>query len=291
MSQTRPEISPEILQVPSLVAPGVLHGFTTRRGGVSQPPFASLSFSSKWPEEREAVAENHRRLAARLRYDPERLYLVRQVHGAAGVEVVDQERSAVAEIEADFLVTAQPGVTVGIITADCVGVLLLDPEVPAVAAAHAGWRGLVAGVLAATVEGLEALGARRDRLRAALGPSIGPCCFEVGPEVVEAFRSAFPDAAAPLLVPYGPAPWQSPPPSSPSCNGGPPPSAGSRLSDRSHVDLWAATRLALERAGVGAERIIAPPGCTRCEADRFHSYRRDGPRMGQQIAVIGIHKN
>jgi len=289
VSRTAPrEISPEVIQARALTVPGVVHGFSTRRGGVSKGPFASLSFSPKWPEERQAVAENHRLLAARLGYDLDGLYLARQVHGATGVLVEDQTRADVARRDADYLVTARTGITVGVITADCVGVLLADPALPVVAAVHAGWRGLVAGVLSAAVRSMTELGARPDRIRAALGPSIGPCCFEVGQEVVEAFCESFPDVPRRLLAPYGPAPWQSPPPGSLSDSTAAAPGK-SLLGARSHVDLWAATRISLERAGLAPGHITQPPGCTRCEADLYHSYRRDGPRMGQQIAVIGIH--
>ena len=202
------------------------------------------------------MAQNHRLLAAHLGYDPERLYLPRQVHGAAGVDVVDQARAAVAETEVDFLVTAQPGVTVGVITADCVGVLLVDPAVPAVAAAHAGWRGLVAGVLAATVERLKALGARRERLRAALGPSIGPCCFEVGQEVAAAFEEV--------------------------------PGAVDRSRELPHVDLRRVALGQLESVGVPRGQVDMWDECTRCNRATFASYRAEGAECGTNLALVGL---
>ncbi len=269
---TDPVPTPDVVQSPLLDLPGRVHGFTTRRGGVSEGVFSSLNFSPKWPEEREAVAQNHRLLAEHLGYDPHRLYRVFQVHGREGVHVTGQPVKQVYANRADFLVTGQPGVTVGVITADCVPALIADATGPAVAAVHAGWRGLVAGVLEAAVKTLrQRLGSRPQNLRAALGPSIGPCCFEVGPEVVDAFAEAFP--GEPGLV-------RRPEEKSPT----PDRARGDR---RSHVDLWTAARLALQRAGLASEHIDVPPGCTHCDARRYHSYRRDGPRVGQHLSVVG----
>jgi hypothetical protein len=270
---TDPVPSPEVLQSPLLDLPGRVHGFTTRRGGVSEGVFSSLNFSPKWPEEREAVARNHRLLADHLGYDPHRLYRVFQVHGREGVHVTGQPVEQVYAHRADFLVTGQPGVTLGVITADCVSALIADPTRPAVAAVHAGWRGLAAGVLEAAVSALrQRLGSRPADLRAALGPSIGPCCFEVGPEVVDAFAAAFPGESG-----------LAGRPAQRAANAGDAPG-----DERPHVDLWTAARLALQRAGLAPEHIDTPPGCTHCDARRYHSYRRDGPRVGQHLSVVGI---
>ena len=259
--------TPDVIQSPLLRLPGRVHGFTTRRGGVSQGVFAALNFSPKWPEDHEAVLENHRLLADHLGYDPARLYRVFQVHGAHGVRVDGESVRDVYANQADYLVTDRPGVTVGVITADCVPVLLADATRPAVAAVHAGWRGLVAGVIQAAVRRLERdFGSRPAQLRAALGPSIGPCCFEVGPEVVDAFQQAFPGAQQ-LIHPAG---------------------TGPARGKRPHVDLWTAARLALLGAGLEPAHIDAPPPCTMCAPERFHSYRREGPRVGQHLSVIGL---
>ena len=141
-----------------------------------------------------------------------------------------------------------PGAVVGVYTADCVPILLADDE-GRVAAAHAGWRGTVAGVANAAVEALVSIGARRERLRAALGPSICAHCFEVGEEVAAAF-----DALAPSSVVR---------------DGG---------GKKPHVDLWEANRLVLAAAGVPESAIDAAPPCTMCEPERFFSFRRDGAR-------------
>jgi hypothetical protein len=235
-------------------------------GGVSEGSFAELNLSAKWPEEAQNVDANYDRLARWAGFDRQRLYLARQVHGAQGVQVLDQPPAEIRAAEADYLFTDRPGVTVGVITADCVPLLLADATRPAVAAAHAGWRGLVAGVIAAAVRSLVGLGSRPQDLVAGLGPCIGPCCFEVGEEVATAFADAF-GGDRDIVLPAGVGPTPLPKP---------------------HVDLWRAARAALMKAGVDASRIADPPGCTMCQPERFYSYRRDGARIGQQLAYIGL---
>ena len=178
------------------------------------------------------------------------------MHGARVALVVEGTLTErVAATEADVVVSAVPGTVVGVYTADCVPILLADHE-GRVAAAHAGWRGTVAGVANAAVEALVSIGARRERVRAALGPSICAHCFEVGDEVAAAF-----DALAPSSV--------------------------IRVEGKKpHVDLWEANRLVLAAAGVPDSAIDAAPPCTMCEADRFFSFRRDGAGIGQQLSFV-----
>ena len=255
-------ITPDVLHAKVLDVPRTHHGFTSRCGGVSQGTFSSLNLSPKWFEDAGAVQKNYRLLAEHAGYDAERLYIARQVHSHRGVRVHRQPVDEVRQLEADFLVTGERGVTIAVITADCVPVLLAD-EV------HAGWRGLVAGVIKEAVAALQGgLGADPARLVAAIGPSIGACCFEVGPEVVEQFETAFPGAAGLVVHPgnHGEGEGRAKP----------------------HVDLWRAARLALEQAGISADRIEDPPACTMCEPDRFYSFRRDGGRIGQHLSFIGI---
>jgi purine-nucleoside/S-methyl-5'-thioadenosine phosphorylase / adenosine deaminase len=257
------------LQTDLLARSGRLHGFTTRLGGVSTGSFGTLNLSPKWPEEAENVAANYDRLAQWAGFDGQRLYLARQVHGAQGVQVLDQTPAVVRPQEADYLFTDRPGVTVAVITADCVPLLMADPKGRGVAAVHAGWRGLVAGVIGTAVRSLGEVGGRPEDLVAGLGPCIGPCCFEVGQEVVEAFVEAFPSHPD-IVVPAqsGPTPFPKP-----------------------HVNLWRAARTALEEAGLDPAHIADPPGCTLCDPERFYSYRRDGARIGQQLAYISPDEN
>jgi YfiH family protein len=148
----------------------------------------------------------------------------------------------------------------GAFAADCIPILFADPVARVIGAAHAGWRGTVGGVAANVVARMRELGARPEDIRVALGPSIGPECFEVGPEVVEQFRAAFGDVAG--MVVQGP--------------------------KKEHIDLRVASRTVLERAGVRPEHIDDRPPCTKCEADRFFSYRRDGKDGGGHMAFIAM---
>jgi hypothetical protein len=245
-----------MMLVTSRLLTGLRHGFSTRRGGVSTGRYATLNVGGKWGDDPEHVAHNRRRLAAAGGFDWTRLYTAKQVHGARVALVVEGTLAErVAATEADVVVSAVPGTVVGVYTADCVPILVADDE-GRVAAAHAGWRGTVAGVANAAVEALVSIGARRERLRAALGPSICAHCFEVGDEVAAAF-----DALAPSSVIR---------------------SEGKQP----HVDLWEANRLVLAAAGVPEIAIDAAPPCTMCEPDRFFSFRRDGAGIGQQLSFV-----
>ncbi len=231
----------------------IVHGFSTRRGGVSRGPWASLNLAAKTGDDPQAVAENLRRLAASAGFEPERLVRVRQVHGGR-VVTADRARGA----EADGIV-ARPEdgpVVVGVHTADCVPLLLADEDGRAVAAVHAGWRGLVAGVVPAAVAALVAAGARPERVLAAIGPCIEVEAFEVGEEVAARF---------PAEVVHRRPDWPRP-----------------------HVDLVAATRLQLVGCGVLPDRIERVGGCTHAHPDRYFSYRRDGASMGQHLAFVGL---
>jgi YfiH family protein len=268
----RPSSDGERWELPLLVSsrleppalPGFAHAFTTRLGGVSAPPFDALNLGGKWGDAPDSVAENRRRLRLAV---GGRLMVARQVHGPAIARVrAGDSAEVVARLEADGLCSDVPGVVLGMFVADCIPALLADPRTGAFAAVHAGWRGTVAGVLPAAVRALAAeFGARPGELRIALGPAIGPCCFEVGDEVVAAFGALFPDARARGVV--LPAPRGAP--------------------EKSHVDLKAANRLLLERAGVAPEAIDAGPECTHCDRARFFSFRRDGSSTGQQMGLIG----
>jgi YfiH family protein len=176
-----------------------------------------------------------------------------QIHGTR----VLTARPGAGRPEADGLVTVTPGHLVGVVTADCVPVLLIDPSHRTAAAVHAGWRGAAAGVLEAALEHMEnTCQTRRDDLEAVIGPAIGGCCFEVGPEVIEAFRTRTADVTAPAWLPQ-PGRW--------------------------HVDLRVAVRLLLAASGVRAT-VLGP--CTACDA-LYHSYRRDRANAGRQLSFVG----
>lgn len=242
-------------------AAGFVHGFPERAGGVSVGPRSSLNLGARWGDDAAHVDTNRRRLAAHAGYDPAQLIATRHVHGTAVWTVGPSGASALApDAEFDGLVCDRPGPVLGAFAADCIPLLFAEPDARVCGAAHAGWRGTVNGIAPNVVARMQERGADPARVRVALGPSIGPCCFEVGPEVVAEFRARLGDV--PGLVVPGPR--------------------------KDHVDLRVATRALLERAGVRPEHIDDRPPCTRCEPDRFFSYRRDGRDGGVHMAFIGL---
>jgi hypothetical protein len=237
-----------IIQSPRLA--GFAHGFTTRQGGASEPPFDTLNLGDQVGDAPARVAENWSRLeeATGLRFAR-----VRQVHGARAVRA--EAPCAPAE-EADGVVCLAPGVAACVSVADCVPVLLADPETGAVAAVHAGWRGTVARAAAEGVRALAAeAGAHPGRLLASVGPSIGPCCYEISPELAARFE----EELGPSVVRGGRVP---------------------------RLDLWAANVAVLQGAGVPVERVEVLGRCTACERELFFSHRRDAGRTGRQMAFI-----
>jgi YfiH family protein len=184
---------------------------------------------------------------------PPDILLMKQVHGTHVARAPWRDSP-----EADAAVAGGPGPVLGIKTADCLPILLVDPRRRAVAAAHAGWRGTVAGVAAAAVKALVGDGSRPGDLLAALGPGIGPCCYEVGNEV----RAAFGDEGGAFFRP------------------------GPR--GRDHLDVRAANREQLLRSGLVPERIDSIDHCTFCAPALYHSYRRDGAHSGRMISFVGF---
>jgi YfiH family protein len=252
-----------ILFAASLARAGFSHGFSTRAGGVSEGAFASLNFGAG--DEPGRVAENVSRLAEAIGFRPEELRQVTQVHGA---RVVDGRAlaSAGAREEADALLLrpsppsplshegrggGSEAKAIGVRVADCVPILVGSSA--GVAAIHAGWRGVVGGVVSAA---LAELGAS-DAI-AAIGPCIGACCFEVGVDVAEKIAAA---CGEPKVI-------------------------ASRYGDKAKVDLRLAVRAQLGRAGATSVEDVG--GCTRCDAVRFFSYRRDGEHSGRHLAAIAL---
>jgi len=177
------------LTAESLRLPGLAHGFFTRLGGVSQGVYASLNAGVGSRDAPEAVTENRTRAAAALGVKPERLTVPYQIHSPDAV-AVSEPWAPDARPRCDALVTATPGLALGVTGADCGMILLADQSAGVIGAAHAGWKGTLAGVVEATVAAMERLGARRSDIAAALGPCIGPKSYEVGPELVAAFAAA-----------------------------------------------------------------------------------------------------
>lgn len=232
---------------------GARAAFATRLGGVSEAPFDSLNLGLLTDDEPGNVRENRARLAAALDRDPGRVVFARQVHGAELVTHDGPQRCEFAAHSADKSqrddppaadghVVSEPELTALVFAADCLPVALSGPG--GAAMLHCGWRGLAAGIVA---RGAEAIGATN----AAIGPGIGPCCYEVGPDVLEAF-SGLGDGVA---------------------------------SDRM-LDLPEVARRLLGAAGV--ERVQSAGLCTSCEPELFFSHRRDGGRTGRQAGLVWV---
>lgn len=244
--------------------PGLRHGFFTRRGGVSEGEFASLNCSLSSADDPERVRENRRRAADALGLPLPALHGLTQVHGTA-VAVVDGEGWAEGRgPSADAAVTRHPGTALGIITGDCAPVLFADAEAGVIGAAHAGWRGAVAGVLEATVAAMQRLGAARARIRVAIGPCIAQASYEVGPDLRDAVLERRAEDAR-FLAP-------------------------GRREDRWQFDLpgYCAARLAA--LGLGGVGLVAVD--TLADEARFFSHRRrtlsGGGPIGHQLSAIAL---
>jgi len=240
----------------------VTHGVFARHGGVSPAPYGSLNLSVATGDAAENVRVNRRRAFQAIGRAPESVADLWQVHSAAVVVADTPNAPADHKGRADTLLTDRPEVTLLLRFADCVPILLYDPARPAVGLVHAGWRGTLLMAPAVAVQAMtDAYGSRPRDIVAAIGPSIGPCHYQVGPEVVAQTRAAFPDAdAAGLLLPV---------------NGG------------YHLDLWAANAHALRAAGV--EHIEQAQMCTVCHQADFFSHRAQGAVTGRGGALIGLN--
>ncbi len=243
--------------------PGVRHGFFTRAGGVSEGPFASLNCGFGSGDEAARVAENRNLAMARLALSAEALCTAFQHHGTKCVEVTAPWRHA-NRPRADVLLTDRPDVALGVLTADCAPVLLADRRAGVVCAAHAGWRGALAGVVESAVDAMAALGARPADTVAAVGPCIGPASYQVGAEFAADFRAA--DAANGAYF------------------------APSERSGHHMFDLpgYVAGRL----RALGVAEVSALPHDTCADAERFFSHRRahlDGERSyGRLLSAIAL---
>jgi YfiH family protein len=250
------------LQASSLAAlPGVRHGFFTRQGGVSSGVYASLNCGPGSRDDAANVAENRARVAELLGTEASRLITLFQKHSAEAV-IADKPWKDGKAPEADAIVTAKPGLAIGVLTADCAPVLFCDADARVIGAAHAGWRGALSGIVEATVKAMKKLGAKPERITAAIGPAISQEAYEVGAEFMQAFMADEPDSGAFFVTDEG--------------------------TGEPHFDLPAYVADRLTRAGVGA--ITDLGHCTYCEESRLFSYRRSQHHgeedYGRQISAI-----
>ncbi|HEY6127032.1 MAG TPA: peptidoglycan editing factor PgeF [Candidatus Acidoferrum sp.] len=263
--------------------PWLIHGFSTRSGGASGldsgDRILNLGFT-EW-DSRENVLKNRAMFQSALGARDSAPVLLKQFHSAV---VRSFDEASAEPLEGDASFTNAPGLLLGVQTADCVPILLVDPKKHAVAAIHAGWRGTLARIAQKTVgEMCMKFGSNPIDLLAALGPAIGGCCYEVGTELVTEFTSQFADAEDyfdELRTGEEPNPLQwlnmMPPGHQP-----PPKNV--------HLDLRKANRSQLLGAGLRDVNIFLSDLCSACRTDLFFSYRKEGFRAGRSIAAIGIH--
>jgi polyphenol oxidase len=240
---------------------GLVHGIFTRRGGTSPAPFDSLNVGSTVGDDPQNVQANRERMSGVLGVRDDETRTTWQVHGAKVLHVRRAEEMEWPPPHADAMITADAGVPLVMRFADCVPLLFYDPLRRAVGVAHAGWKGTVAGVGPATARAMvEAFGSRPQDILVGLGPSIGPCCYEVGPEVTAQVREAFRGVDGLIRPPE---------------NG-----------HGAHFDLWATNEHALRSAGV--QHIDTARLCTACHTHEFYSHRSEAGRTGRFGAVIAL---
>lgn len=241
--------------------PGIRHGFFTRQGGVSEGIYSSLNCGFGSDDDTASVAHNRAQVALHLGARQPSILTPYQIHSATAISVETSFPKGVPP-KADAIVTRTPGLSIGILTADCGPVLFADPEARVVAAAHAGWRGAVGGILEATLQKMLDLGAERSRIRAALGPCIAQPAYEVGPEFVSHFTELDAEYARFFATP-----------------------AGAR---KPHFDLPAFIVAKLN--GLGLASVASQAVCTYENDSKFFSFRRtthrSEPDYGRQISAI-----
>ncbi len=274
-----------ILQADALAKiPWLVHGFSTRPGGLSDlggERVLNLGFA-EW-DAKENVLENRRRFQSALEAEKLALCGLSQIHSDV-VQVFDA--APTTPCRGDASATNRPGLLLGVQTADCVPILLVDPKKRAVAAVHAGWRGTLRRIITKTIGKMQMrFGTKPVDLLAAIGPSIGGCCYEVGTEVASEFRSQFPNASEwfdELRTGDEPNPLQwlnmAPP-------GHQPPPKNVLL------DLRKANRAQLLEAGLRSQNIMVSDWCTACRRDLLFSYRKEDAATGRLMSVIGIRND
>lgn len=253
-----------LLKFSHLLADGVPHGFSLRSGGVSAPPYDSLNLGFHVGDDRPAVRENRRRLAAAQNLSALKLVTGQQVHGASIVWVREEQAQCGWDSDAhtipgtDGLITGDPGVVLMAHAADCTLLFFYHAAKKYVGLAHAGWRGAVAGIGTGLVDKLACQGCRRETIRVALSPSIGPCCFRVGPEVAERVPAKY---HRHILA---------------------------KRKQGYYFDLPGFHKLQLLESGIAEDNLFVSKYCTSCHGDKFFSYRAAGGRTGRMAGFIAL---
>lgn len=247
--------------------PGIAHGFSTRQGGVSQGIFGTMNLGLNRGDDPDCVRENYRRFLAAVGCTGRHLAMCDQVHGSTvrNITMADTKAELFQRLnyEGDGLITAIPGVTLVVFVSDCIPVLLCDPVRKVVAAVHAGWRGTASGVVTAAVEQMcRVYGCKPGDILAAIGPGIGPCCFETHEDVPNAMTAAVASPALSYIKIME--------------NG------------KFSVDLKGINARRLELAGLAPEHIAVSGDCTACLGDKYWSHRVMGSQRGSMAAVIEL---
>jgi polyphenol oxidase len=254
-----------IVTARTLALDGIRHAFFTREGGVSEGLYATLNGGLGSHDSATSVVENRARMARTLGVEPLALLTGYQIH-SPDVVIVDTPWAVDARPRADAIVTRTPGLAIGVTTADCGPILLADPMARVIGAAHAGWRGALTGIVEATIAAMSDLGARADRIVAAVGPMIRQASYEVGPDLIERFTAE--DAASGGFF------------------------AAAARDGHALFDLAGYIRGRLARAGVRKIEDVAL--CTYAEPRRFFSFRRSTHRgesdYGRHVSAIALEK-
>lgn len=249
-------------------AGGVIHAFSTRKGGVSKGAFDSLNLGVNRGDDLRLVRENYRILCGAVGFPMEQMVFSNQVHGSH-VRVVTRADAgkglfAPVDYEADGLITNEPELPLAVFSADCIPVLLYDPVSRSVGAVHAGWRGTALQIAARAVEQMRSeYGAAPETILAAIGPGLSRCCFESDADVPEAMEKA-----------YGPPAWRY-------CK---------RQGRKWYVDLKGINAHCLSSAGLLPEHISVSEDCTRCHPEKYWSYRANGNERGSMAAIISLER-
>jgi hypothetical protein len=241
--------------------PSLRHAIFTRQGGASQAPFQGLNLSSSVGDDPQVVKKNFEQICQAVNLTPDQTVSCHLTHSADVLTINQANRRRVVG-QADSLITSEPDVYLMMRFADCTPLLFYEPRRSAVGLAHAGWRGTVQNIAAATVKAMvKQFGCQAHHLIAVIGPAIGPCCYEVGPEVMAAAEEAFSEAKSLFTRRNGRA-------------------------DHAYFNLWEANRRQLAAAGV--KQIIQSELCTACRTNEFFSHRAEHGRTGRFGIVIGL---
>jgi purine-nucleoside/S-methyl-5'-thioadenosine phosphorylase / adenosine deaminase len=241
--------------------PQLNYAIFTRRGGYSQTPFDTLNLSVSVGDEPDTVRENLSKACQALAISPEQTVSCHLIHSADVLTITPTNRQAVMG-QADGLITADPGIYLAMRFGDCTPLIFFDPVTGLIGLTHAGWRGTLKNAAGATIQTMrERFGAQAKNIIALIGPAIGPCCYEVGPEVMAAARQVFNEADTLFTQ-------------------------RNSQTSRTHFDLWEANRRQLAAAGV--QQIIVSGLCTACRIDEFFSHRAERGRTGRFGVIIGL---